>query len=59
MTLSVAADTELFPTGHVVTFTVTDDSGNSSSTTLTVTDESLVVNPEDELTLIRKTIRQT
>ena len=52
-TLSVTADTELFPIGDsVVTFTVTDDSGNSSqaSTTLTVTDESLVVTTlEDEL----------
>ncbi len=52
-TLTVSADTTFFPLGDsVVTFTVTDDSGNfsQSSSTLTVTDNSLIVMTlEDEL----------
>ena len=50
-TLTVSADLDFFPLGDtVVTFTVTDDSGNSSqsSTTLTVTDNSLVITTLDD-----------
>ncbi|HBV64586.1 MAG TPA: hypothetical protein DEF45_16370 [Rhodopirellula sp.] len=50
-TLTVSADIDFFPLGDTtVTFTVTDDSGNSSesSATLNVTDNSLVITTLDD-----------
>lgn len=50
-TLTVSADINFFPLGDTsLTFTVTDDSGNSSqsSATLTVTDDSLLVTTLDD-----------
>jgi len=50
-TLTVSADIPFFPLGDTtVTFTVTDDSGNSalSSTTLTVNDNSLLITTLDD-----------
>ena len=50
-TLTVSADIDVFPIGDtVVTFTVTDDSGNSaqSSSTLAVTDASLFITTLDD-----------
>ena len=50
-TLAVSADRDFFPVGDTaVTFTVTDDSGNSSqsSATLTVIDDSLLITTLDD-----------